>query len=484
MKYSLILILACAPLAGLTAWSALGLLRQQVVPPEVHSVDFHEASNLAEQAKNRADGDEGAAQQWGQLELFDSRLHELTAAKSEAASQVIEAWRRAQGTGDLVVKIGEAVAASAGATNDPLRKVAEQLKTLEALVVQQRSEAAAEVEGADRIFQVLDRYIEQLKREKGNLEAREKIKQALQLATDRLGARKPELDEECLLLLDAEPLKSALDPEFRALISKLRETAQYRLAWRKLHAHTEHVSSNQELLEAYDGFLRAHPKHPSDVEKRAHDLVLAERAKLHVEVALEELERSPDLETLLARAEALTQQGSVSQDVKPRARTQVTNWLLTKGFPEKDPPDCLLGKDEAVTKNGRRLIGYFHLPERVDQWRYWKSSKTRETNPRGDEQIAQSDFAESPSKPKYMELAREYNERREKLVRDRASKEEWQAFARRCEDMQKELINYRDHWGKGEEADTACRDWTFELPAGVARQLIDRWTRYRAIFEK
>jgi hypothetical protein len=488
MRYILTLLAACAPLACLSAWSVVCLFRDRPASADVREIDCEEATKLTAEVNSLVQGDEAAARQWGQLDVFDSRSDKLAEANSPSAVHVVESWGQVAAANDLVAQVAKALDPPEPVANDSAKpRIQSQLDALQALIGQQRTSAPGTIAGSERFFQALDSRVDQLKQDARALEERRAIEKALQAATDLLkSAQKREEEEECLRMVNTDPLNSVADPELRAEVSRLRNEVQYRLSWRKLLEKKPRLVADRELLREYDDFLQRYPHAPTGQEKRAHEMLRQRRGKLHVEVALENLARVTELENLLAGAGKLLHDDNADQNAKTSVRTQVKNWLLATGLPENGSPDCLLGREEAVTKNGKRLIGYFYLPEgpkSIVQWRYWISRENREANPRGDRQIPQEDFAESPAEPKLLRLARKYDELRHKLIRAIGSKEEWQSGCIELQRMQKDLSDYHSRWGYDEEVDKACRAWTFEPQIQTLRQLVDNWDQFRAIFE-
>jgi hypothetical protein len=67
------------------------------------------------------------------------------------------------------------------------------------------------------------------------------------------------------------------------------------------------------------------------------------------------------------------------------------------------------------------------------------------------------------------------------LVRRPAGRDDWQQFADDCETWQQQLAAYREQWGVDDEPDRTCREWSFVDAATLARNLLQRWERYRVI---
>jgi hypothetical protein len=418
------------------------------------------------------------------LDIFDSRPPELVEPLSTSAAHVVQSWRQVAGANDLVAKVAKALDPPVSGTQP---KTQTRLDALRSLIGAERIPARETIPGVSRYFQALDRWVELLEQKVHDSKERQVIEEAIRAASNLLtSARGQETEEECLRMLNSEPLNSVRDPVLQVDVNRLRKEIQYRLSCRQILEKKPRVAADREILKVYDDFLQLHPKAPTAKEGRAHEMVLQRRAKLHFEVAMEDLTHVSELENLLAGAFDLLREASGDQGAKVRVRSQVKNWLRVTGLPETQLPECLLGREEAVTKNGRRLIGYFYLPDGpkgLVQWRYWASSEGRKPRPRGDEQIAQEDFAESPAEPRYVRLARESNDLRQKLIRANGSKAEWQSGGTDLQRMQKDLTAYRERWGHEEEADKSCRDWTFEPQIEYIRQIIHDWDRFRELCE-
>ena len=150
------------------------------------------------------------------------------------------------------------------------------------------------------------------------------------------------------------------------------------------------------------------------------------------------------------------------------------------GVLRREPPAKLLDREieETTTNNQQRKIGVFFLPPDGLYYYFWKwdGRRDRQETPGGEEKLENT----IRDRPQYVRWAEEYN-RNVKAIREGVGRERWEAFLQLCRTMQKELDEYRKHWGTQKSptapAATGCSCPTPRvLPAeNVRKSYADGW---------
>jgi hypothetical protein len=179
---------------------------------------------------------------------------------------------------------------------------------------------------------------------------------------------------------------------------------------------------------------------------------------------------------------------SLTPDLSELGRKKVAEWLTTRVFLRKEPPAKLLDREieEATTNNQQRKIGVFFLPPDGLYYYFWKwnGRRDRQEMPGGEEKLS-NDVKDKLDRPQYVRWAEEYNGALKSVFE---GKERWEAFLQRCRKMQKELDDYRKHWGAQDEPDRSCSDWVFFpdpeiLPSENMKELCGRLERLQQVFD-
>jgi hypothetical protein len=485
MKYTLILILACLPLVALTGWSfveALGADEQASAAAQ--DVRLAEARQAAVQAAAEVAADGPLLRELAKTNLLASQPRELPSVQNEPLTSAAEAWRRSERARSMAMKYLAALPPPIDENASPAeRKQAaeEASKRLRAFLADERDQGAAPTPGAEAFLKLLAERASQLQGEIAKYQRQDNIASALAEAAEDLNRGRY---DDCLAVLASEPLGGIREGDAGERVQVLRNRAEYRQAAEELLSRLSAGEADRELHQAIEAFLRRRPTPPSPAEAGLKARLIERRDALKLAIAIADLADPPDLETLLDQAVAIFEQPGVAEAARRNVRAQAVEWLKTKGFPPLEVPSDLLGKQEAITKNGQRKIGIFFLPTGAEQWRFWTSRQNRELRPRGDEQIARDSFEQPPATPRYVAWAQQYNEASARLVRQGGSKSDWQDFARRCDAWEQELTAYRETWGVAEEPDRSCRAWSFAGAAATARTLADRWRQFEQVLGK
>ncbi len=485
MRYMLILVLACLPLVGLTAWSFFEALGPtEALDAAATAPNLDASRQLATDTAIEAAAAQLLVRELERTDLLAEQRRELPAETAESFKRLAEAWERTQQARALAAKYAGAMppALDDGAPASALRTYAEDsLARLRGFTAAEREGAAGQLPGVETLFKLLDERGKKLQAELARYRRDDNILAALQQAADDLDAGRY---EACLAILAADPLDGVREGEVGARAQLLHKRAEYRQAGETLLGRQPAGQADRELYQAVDSFLQRHPNAPAPTEAELHARLARKRDDLQLAVAIADLANPPDLDTLLAQAAAIVGDERLDRATRQRIRAQVVEWLLSKGFPRLEPPADLLGKQEAVTKNDQRKIGVFFLPPGAEQWRFWSNRRDREQRPRGDEQIPRDSFRQSPITPMYVAWAQEYNDLTAKLIKQGGGRSDWQEFARRCDELQQELAAYREKWGIDEEPDRSCREWSLLDAAATARTVVERWRQFEQVLGK
>ncbi len=480
MKYTIVLLAACLPLAVLTGWSLWAAIANGAAAPAAG--DPRSAAlvgELAVGAAEKSKKDEAVVNELARTGLFDTISPELPPPASPALVKGVERWRQSEAARRLVKKYADLGLVLPAADSSPVvrRQRAEQGVTKLRAFAEQRTNFA-KVDGADDFFALLDRKAAQLENELARYQQQDRVGDALALAIDDLNRGRY---DACLKQLDGAPLVQAADADVVAQLRTLRKRAEYLRAYDGLASRTSGGPADRDLFNDLEKFLRRWPDPPTRAEADQQAKIEERRNRLKMELTVASLGQATNMDSLLEDAAKIVGDNRLADGVKQDARRQVNQWLLERAFPRLAPPDDLLGKQEAVTKVGQRRIGIFLLPPGAEQWRFWTDRKHRQTAPRGDDQISRDGFEQPPSTPQYVAWAQAYDDQTAKLVREGGGKTDWQQFADQCESWEKELAAYRERWGIDDEPDRSCRDWTFRDAAATARSVLRHWDEFIAV---
>ena len=482
MRYLLlVLIVACSPLAALTAWS----LWQAAAgaSPSAAGTDPLDTTSVTKRAATAADHAKDIqplVQELTQTDLLEVGGSELTKPAEEELKAVAEAWNASQEAKRLVSKYAKAAATTFSTDASPTvrrREAEAALARLQEFISKERQNYVGQIEGADDFFALLDRRAKQLEAEIEAFRRKDQVAEALAAVKNDMEQGRY---EACLKRLDTDPLAQAGNADLVGELQTLRKRAEYRRAWEQLD-RTGGDSGSRDLFNELQAFLRRFPDPPTPAEADLQAQAEQRLDRLKSEMSVHILDQARDLDTLLLEAAQIVANNRIEEPIKQQARHQVTEWLVNRGLPKIDSPSFLLGKQEAVNKSGQRKIGIFFLPPGAEQYRFWTDRRGRTERPRGDEQIPRGALEQTPSTPQYVVWAEQYNKEVAKLIREAAKRSDWQAFADECDDRQKHLNAYREQWGIEDEPDRSCREWSFGDAAATARNVLRRWTQYQEI---
>lgn len=283
--------------------------------------------------------------------------------------------------------------------------------------------------------------------------------------------------DECLNVLKSTTLKNAADRETLAEVERIRIQCEGALQWNHLAARYRKEGATVDLLAACDEFLASYPPIARGTDKESR-IITNWRKERAFKDAMLSLEDADDWKGLLAKAERCITDPLTGEDEIAIVRKTMHKWLLTRGFPRKEPPVSLVGFQEAQTKTGQRLLGVFMLPPGTSSWRFWKKRPDFNAKPFGDVPlIPMQEMVRVPDTPRYVQWAEVFNDGVQFVVQRWGTQDEWREFAQRCKTASKEIAKYQKRWGSKSEHDLPCANWAkdFAEHALLAEQITERW---------
>ncbi|HET6881786.1 MAG TPA: hypothetical protein VFI31_16600 [Pirellulales bacterium] len=476
MRYLLVLVVACSPLAALTGWS-VWQAATSAAPATANGgqLDTAEIAKRASAAADDAKKEEPLVRSLSATDLLDPNAPNLGAA----GAKLDEAWSGSQQARRLLARYARVGAVTVPADGSPGQRRHEAeaaLARLKGFVEAEKPNFQGRLPGADDFFATLERHERDLEKEIDRYREKD-------LLADALTAAKNDLQQgrydACLTRLAGDPLAKVADPDVAEQLKLLRQRAEYRRAWEELDKSGT-AAADEELFGKIQAFLRRYPDAPTAAEADLQTQLERRRDRLKSEISVHVLDQATDLDTLLVEAAQIVANPQIEAPIKQQARHQVTAWLETH-LPKIEPPASLLGKQEAVTKSGQRKIGVFFLPPGVDNYRFWTDRKNRDKLRQGEEQISAGALEQPPSTPQYVTWAQKYNQEVAGLVRAGAAQADWQQFADDCDTWQGALAAYREQWGIEDEPDRSCREWSFRDAGLIAKNVLRHWEKYQAI---
>ncbi|HVX10961.1 MAG TPA: hypothetical protein VHC22_07270 [Pirellulales bacterium] len=476
MRYLLIVVLACSPLAALTAWSLWEGVSGYATPVNNENpVISPTVEKRASAAIAAASEEQRLVQELAQTDPLGTRDPELP---DTADAPLKEAWTGSQQARKLLSKfarVGKTNIPSDVAPNVQRHEAEAALARLKGFIDTEKPNSMGQLSGADDFFALLERRASDLQKEIGRFQQKDRIAEAA-------AAVQSDLDQgrydACLKRLDREPLAQVADVDLSEQLQRLRKRAEYGRAWDVLDQTG--ATADRETLKKMEAFFRKYPDPPSAAERDRHAQLERRLDRLKSEISVHVLDQARDLDTLLSEAAQIIGNGQIEESIKQQARHQVTEWLQHR-LPKIEAPQSLLGKQEAVTKSGQRKIGIFFLPPGVDNFRFWTDRKNRDKLRQGEEQIASSTLDQPPAAPRYVMWAERYNQQAADLLRGGTTRADWQQFADDCDAWQQQLAAYREQWGIEDEPDRSCREWSFRDAGLIARNVLRHWNQYEQI---
>lgn len=476
MPYSLLLIIACSPLAALTGYS-LWQAATSAAPAtrNAEPLDTARISKQAGEAAASAAELQPLVPSLASADLLDANPSDLDGADAKLKA----AWGGWREAGRLVSKYSRIGATAIAADRPPAARRQEAQAVLERLrgfVESEKRNYAGHLTGADDFFALLQRREQGLAKEIEIYREQDRVAEAAAAAKNDLSQGRY---DACLKLLDSDPLAHVADPDLAEQLKDLRKRAEYRRAWEELD-HTVAPAADRDLYGKIQAFLRRYPDPPTAAERDLQAQLERRRDRLKSEISVHDLDRADDLDTLLAEAAQIVANDQIEEPIKQKARRQVSDWL-EEHLPKIEAPSSLLGKKEAITKSGQRKIGIFFLPEGTVTYRFWTDAKNRDKLRQGEDQISTSALDQPPATPQYVAWAQNYKSESAQVLRAAATRAEWRQFADDCDAWQQQLTAYREQWGVEDEPDRSCREWSFGGAGQIARNVLRKWEDYEAV---
>jgi len=523
MKYGLILLAACLPLAVLTADSFFSAVEVPASPPEP---DWQSAEKALKQAEERLPADAKAAKLFSEA-TWSEEIHKVDKlppnVQKKATKSLAAATRffgRAQVARRLAARFQdipwEPRTDTPAEWLDRAQRWFRHMEEWEGKLYQvvddttkpEKPPPPEEVKG--RIVAILPesgdvftRLAGRVAKVKADVEVCADVEKALQLFNEK----KADKYKECLELVvkvlkpdAAEKIENAVIRELAVYRSeRLRKRAAFWLArsespppplpWRPVETMDEQqVRQEIEKLSAFFQRCRVildrypHPgkksdaDFPVDLDRKPYEELVERQKRLQerlrdwagikeIQVEIEELAKARNLAELRKSASAVKQKIETNQvgdkgKLRESARESVRTWLATRAFPPKQPPKWL--QDRTI----REAV------DNVNQRRIgWWSKGQNQTNwrfspwndPKKVELIGELPDGRQPGKPMYVQWADNYNSEDTgvgRLTRG-ASQEQWKEFFDRCQKWQEEYETYQGRSRTHEEPDKSCKDWNF-----------------------
>jgi hypothetical protein len=494
MKRGLLSIAAMIPLLVLTVDSFVELRGMTAETPAAENdpryLEIQKLIDTARQNESNPEeqlaADAKLAHELGAGGLLEARLPAAVPSAS-TLHETADKWRKFDEARDFVLKAKKLRLLRTGSLRPPESETEadKEVKEIDDFNSQAARKALIDdFPPASELFGLVDARQAMLKAALDQFAERKRIAAAVARVREHFQNQR---FDECLLALEQDELKNLSNSELTIEFVSLRHRAQFRVDGKKLLGSMTADPAGQDQLKSYEAFFLLHTAPPTEDERAQYTEIERRRDVVKINLLLEHLRPAPDVITLLTTAATICAAKHADPELKNRARTQVRQWLLSeRGLAHKETPVFLQdGKKEAITKRGQRKLGFFSLPEGAAQTRFWETSAGYQNRvpPLGTERFGEGDLQQLPDTPQYMKWADEFNETSQQLVRGRSTRDQWEHFARRCAEMQTELVRYREKYGIKEEPDGSCRGWDFHAHATVAHDVVDHWEQYDEVQE-
>lgn len=476
MPYSLLLIIACSPLAALTGFSLWHAATAGApAMPAAEQLDTAKISKQVNEATTAIVGQEPLPPALAATDLLDANAADLDAADGKL-KDAWDGWQQARRLLSKYARLGATTVPADRPAAARRREAEAVLAKLKGFVDSEKQNFVGHVPGAEDFFAMLKRREHDLEKEIDVYREQDRVEEAV-------AAVKNDLDqgryEACLRRLDSDPLVHATDADLAEKLKGLRKRAEYRGNWEELD-HAAARVADRDLYGKIQAFLRRYPDPPTEAERDLQAQLERRRDRLKSEISVHDLDQADDLDTLLLEGAQIVANDQIEEPIKQQARRQVTDWL-EKHLPPIEEPPSLLGKKEAVTKSGQRKIGIFFLPEGTLSYRFWSDAKNRNKLRQGEEQISTIALDRPPETPQYVTWSQSYKAESARVLRSAATRADWQQFADDCDAWQQQLTAYREQWGVEDEPDRSCREWSFADAGAVARNVLRKWESYQQV---
>jgi len=455
MKYPLLLILGCTPLAALTAWSfiELGSIEDR---PRAASLDegLRGSAAAAEKIGRQAADEKPMVEGLAEVELLAADPIPATSkvAASSSLRPVADAWSDWTQVRALVVQLLETERQTAGAGPEEIDVAVRRLETLK-----EKSRASLAV-GSEPLVQLLERRIADLGRQR---KQREQQAEAESLIADARGAFHNQQHDQCARLCREVVVRYAasLDASTLEKVKLLGDRAAFFADHQQLAAmlgKTRGVAEQKRLLA---GFLRKYGRDALRSSSEQQILQQRQQELAAIDARLVDEDRTRQAAAAVAQLDRrlpkdlnarLKQAGQLAarypgDEVRELLAARIADWL-DEFLPEKKLQEPLL-LQEAETRRHEIVRGFFKTVKSADgQITGYKRYQTYEELLRPQAEVGTFGVEEllgAPGATLPRRLATRYDEARRQLRLRLAEKAAWTEFAETCERLETELLQYR-----------------------------------------
>jgi hypothetical protein len=462
MKYRLVVILGCLPLAVLTVWSfaELGAIqdrsavqgsKDEFAAQVAAAVELRaEHSAVKNAAEGLAEGDLLTRPTTGSLDKVSTKSSLRPAA---------DAWQQWTETHGLVRQFLEAERLAGSVNPEQLREATTQMEQL-------RSKCRAMPQGTNAtMLALLDQRLAEVNRK---LKRGELFVQAEAAVTRAREAFRAERYEECASLCHQWLSQyAALDPSTSEKVKVLRQRAEFRADHARLTIQLHSSGPLAERKRLLEGFLGKYSDRTarSDLElqvlqQRQRELdgfreqLLDEQQMRAASTSLAQMERDLPLEFHARLRGAAAIAARHPSPTVHRMLTQRLDGWLREALPEKRLEESPLVQ-EAETRRHEIARGFFRSVKGPDGSVIgYKRYQTYEEllHPKAEVGMyRKEEFLDKPDQSTLQRLVAQYQQARDKLLAAVTEKDQWAEFAELCETLELQLQQYRRKPGASQE---------------------------------
>lgn len=168
-------------------------------------------------------------------------------------------------------------------------------------------------------------------------------------------------------------------------------------------------------------------------------------------------------------------------DDDPEAQTRLQSGLkswITARLLIKKSPDYPVNMKEVWHKSGKYRRGAFELSKKSTEPKYFWWSDPAKMNKASEVDIYAKELDGTPEDMLDRRLVRQYNELLTGLLKEPGSKTGWEEFAKSCEDMQAQLVDYY-----GKIPTKPNNTVSFQTESQLAREIVGQWSDVARILQ-
>ena len=227
-----------------------------------------------------------------------------------------------------------------------------------------------------------------------------------------------------------------------------------------------------ELTRDLEIFFTKYPESPVGAAPTLDQNLRNGHKKLRLLIAIQDIPRVPVRNTtqMVATLGRILAQ-SPDDEVKSNVSETVKEWM-ERGIPVKEVPS----KDYRIAIDNETVLleGEFLLAPGGSSWRYWSLQKPRATNPNAYDPYPKARF--EPRDPPDKAAAKDYLDKRAKLLAEIGVLKNWRDFALRCGRYEEEIAKYTALGGKV--------DVSFTIEGQFAQDVIKNWEELEPILNR